>query len=120
MNTWIIIGYLATLTGAISLIPEVIKAYHTHHLQDISWGMLSLLISSSVFWGAYGYHLHDSPLIISAIMNFMAEFTLIAMKKHYDVTGKPLVEHFKKKKTFTKQLQPAMENETIETENGTL
>lgn len=98
MEFWTIIGYLAALCGATSLIPEVVKAYKSHHLQDVSWGMLYLFLSSSILWGSYGIHIQDLPLVASAVINFSMESALIVMKKHYSMTGKPLREHFAKNK----------------------
>jgi len=96
MDIWAITGYFAALTGAISLIPEVIKTYRSHHLQDLSWGMLYLLLTSSILWGSYGLHINDIPLVASAGTNLLMEIALAVMKKHYDITGKTLHEHFNK------------------------
>lgn len=108
MEFWTAIGTAAAVCGAVSLIPEVTKAYRTHHLQDVSWGMLLLLLSSSILWGSYGVAIHDLPLVLSAGTNFLMETALIVMKKHYGKTGQPLKHHFQKKR----RLVPALETET--------
>lgn len=98
------IGTAAAVCGAISLIPEVVKAYRTHHLNDVSWGMLFLLLSSSILWGSYGLHINDMPLVLSASTNIAMETALVIMKKHYGMTGRPLKEHLKQRR-----LKPAPE-----------
>jgi uncharacterized protein with PQ loop repeat len=98
MAFWNIIGCIAATCGAISLVPEVYKALKTHHLRDISWGMLALLWSSSVLWGAYGFSQNDVPLVFSSVMNVILESTLLILKKHYELTGKPLFGNFKNPK----------------------
>jgi len=91
METLQIVGYLAACLGAMSLIPEVIKALRTHHLQDVSWGTLLLLLLSSILWGIYGICTKDIPLGLSASVNFAMDMTLMTLKRHYDVTGQPLL-----------------------------
>lgn len=83
METWTIVGCVAAFCGAVSLIPEVIKAHQTHHLQDISWGTLIFLLAGSSLWGTYGLHIGDIPLVASASTNLVLEITLITMKKAY-------------------------------------
>jgi len=111
MEFWTLIGTAAAFCGAVSLIPEVIKAYKTHHLKDVSWGMLFFLMLSSGLWGSYGLHINDIPLALSASMNLVLEIILIYMKWHYSATGKPLSQHIGNKKNT---LEPAMENEIAE------
>jgi uncharacterized protein with PQ loop repeat len=91
MDTLEIIGYLATLFGATQLIPEIIKALRTHHLRDVSWGMLALMLSSSTLWVAYSLGKQITPLAISAGMNFLFETMLIFLKIYYSKTKRPLL-----------------------------
>ncbi len=114
---WTIVGYLAALCGSASLIPEVIKASKTHHLKDISWAMLFLLMVSSMLWGSYGLYLQDIPLVASALINLTLQTALVVMKKQYDITGKPFEHFFFKKKTAEENLEPASETESVQTEN---
>ena len=114
MEFWTSIGTLAAVCGAISLIPEVIKASRTHHLQDVSWAMLVLLISSSLLWVSYGIHMHDMPLILSGVVNMMMESVLIGMKIQYEITKKPFI-HWLRKKNSIDQTQIA-ETEDIKIE----
>ena len=114
-----IIGYIAALTGALSLVPEVLKAYKTHHLQDVSWGMLWLMFFNSLLWGIYGIGTIDLPLVGSGMFNFLLTSTLIILKQQYEITGKPLFHLMKGKK---QKLETALETETIpevETEEKT-
>lgn len=119
-SLWNVIGCLAAVCGAISLIPEVLKALKTHHLGDVSWGMLFLLMLSSIMWGSYGVSQNDLPLIASAIINFTLETVLIALKKHYTTTGKPLFEHWKEQTAKRNQLELVLENESSENHESDL
>lgn len=86
-----IIGYLGALLGSISLIPEIKKALHTHHLKDVSSLMLYFLAAGSVFWIAYGIHINSYPNIISDSINLFASSALIWLKMHYEEHGHPLI-----------------------------
>jgi len=68
----------------VQLIPEVMKAFRTHHLKDISWAMLTLMLISSTLWVLYGIGIATIPLIISAGMNFLFETMLAVLKVRYD------------------------------------
>ena len=77
---WSIIGYIATIVDSVKLIPEIKKALKTHHLRDIAWGMLLLMMCSSTLWTMYGFYLKSYPLIISGTFNICMEIMLIILK----------------------------------------
>ena len=87
-----LIGYAATLFGAIQMVPEIIKALKTHHLKDVAWGMLWLMNASSVLWIIYGLSREVLPLTISAGMNLLFQVILVSLKIHYDKAKRPLMK----------------------------
>ncbi len=91
MDNLEIIGYLATLFGATQLIPEILKALKTHHLRDVSWAMLLLMIISSVLWIIYGVAKQTTPLAISSSLNLIFEIVLTVLKFHYHKNSRPLL-----------------------------
>ena len=88
----VLTGYIATGLSAICLVPEVRRALETHHLKDVSWGMLILMFLSSMLWLLYGAMLHDIPLAFSPTINLIMEITLMILKKHYDHHRHPVHE----------------------------
>lgn len=86
-----LIGYCATAFGSVQLIPEISKALKTHHLKDLSWGMLSLMISSSVLWVIYAVLSHTTPLTISSSLNLIFGLTLATLKLHYHKFDRPVL-----------------------------
>jgi len=110
-----IIGYLAAVTGAIALVPEVIKAFRSHHLQDVSWAMLWIGAVNSVLWAWYGIGTNDIPLIASAVLNILLNALLLIMKSQYEITRKPLL-HILNKKSIKNGLAIALEREALTTE----
>jgi len=99
-----LIGYIATCFGAIQLLPEILKALRTHHLRDVAWGMLALMIISSILWIVYGFSKMIIPLAISAGLNMLFELFLVGLKIHYSSAKNPL-------------LQPATEREPVLSES---
>ena len=86
-----LIGFLAALANAISLVPEIKKAIQTHHLRDIAWGMLFFLSCSSFMWLLYGVHIVDYPIIVSDGINLVLAIFLITLKARYSKGYKPLI-----------------------------
>lgn len=93
MDPWFYVGCAAAGIGICSLIPEVIKAYRTHHLQDLSWGTLFMFLAGSILWGAYGIHAAEFPMVASASVNFVLNTALIVMKKVYAHKKRKLALH---------------------------
>ena len=120
MPLWNLIGCLAAICSGISLIPELIKALKTHHLEDVSWAMLFLLCTSSALWGVYGISQNDMPLFISAAVNLSFELSLVCLKGHYEKTGMSFIKHLAVKKAKKHQLTLALELETGNTEKAPL
>lgn len=104
-----IIGIVASISGSVSLIPEVIKAIQNRSLKDVAWGMLFLLFSCSSLWCLYAVLTHDIPLTVSASVNMSMQITLIFLKKKYDYYEKPLFVLREKK------LQTSSENTMVNT-----
>lgn len=91
----ILTGYIATGLSSVYLIPEVRRAMETHHLKDVSWGMLVLMFISSGLWLWYGVMLKDIPLAFSPCVNLILEAALMVLKQHYDHHRHPVREpHF--------------------------
>ena len=105
--TWETVGFIAATFGAISLIPEIVKALRTHHLQDLSWGMILLFMGSSTLWFLYAINTHDNPLIISCTVNLFNESVLVFLKIHYSHVKMPLMPHPKLKRKIAFEVIPA-------------
>lgn len=110
MDSWEILGFMAATAGAISLLPEVMKALRTHHLRDLAWGMLLLSLFASTAWLMYGIHLHNLPMIFSPSVNVVMEVTLIFLKLHYSKHRKPIML---KNNLIDKAHDKALETEAV-------
>lgn len=80
-----IIGFLAGICVAISLLPQVIKSIKTKSTYDISlqWSLIS--VAGQVLWITYGILISSPSLVImSSVTLFMALFVL-ALKLKYGI-----------------------------------
>lgn len=80
---WNIIGFTASILSAFTFIPELIKAYRTHKLKDLSWGVLALLLTSSILWLGYGINFELTPLLFSSLINISCGTILTILKFKY-------------------------------------
>jgi MtN3 and saliva related transmembrane protein len=60
-----VIGISAAFLTTLSFVPQIIKAYHTRRIQDVSRYLMILFTSGSILWIVYGI-LHEDLVIIGA------------------------------------------------------
>lgn len=101
MDIWQIVGFMASVTGATSLVPEVMSAFQNRHLNDIAWSMLFLLLSASTLWLTYGIFTYDFPIMVSAGVNVIMEIVLLYLKRKFETEA----EQKETSGVFAKQTQ---------------
>ncbi len=94
MDFWQIITFLAMFLGLLSLLPEVMKALKTHHLRDVSWGMLALLLACSSTWTVYGLLSQKYAVALDSLFNICMELTLMYLKRAYEKGKHPVQNRF--------------------------
>ncbi len=62
-----IVGPLASVVTVASFVPQVLKAWQTRSVKDISYGMVCLLLLSAALWAGYGVLISDIPVILTNI-----------------------------------------------------
>lgn len=79
-----LLGYLGGLLIAISLLPQLIKAWKTKSTNDLSilWTMITL--SGLILYTVYAAVNQILPLLTFAIIESIMIITLISMKLVYD------------------------------------
>ena len=95
MNDFEFVGYIGTVFGASILIPEIIRALRTHHLEDLAWGMLFLMLGASTSWFIYGLLHNNLTLMIDTIISISMQAILWTLKIHYSRAKMPLFPHKK-------------------------
>ena len=61
------LGYAAGALTVVSYFPQVVRAYRTKKLDDVSWGMVSLLVTAGALWIVYGVASKSMPVIVTNI-----------------------------------------------------
>lgn len=61
------IGYLAGALTVISYSPQVVKAWKTKEVKDLSFAMIALLLTAGVTWIIYGITSKDWPVIATNV-----------------------------------------------------
>lgn len=59
------VGLFGAFLSAITFIPQVLHAYKTKSVGDLSWGMLWIVFTSVIVWLVYGFYLMLLPVIIA-------------------------------------------------------
>jgi MtN3 and saliva related transmembrane protein len=72
-----VIGILAAFLTTLSFVPQIIKAYHTRRMKDVSRYLMILFTTGSILWIVYGI-LHEDLVIIGANVT-AATFNLILL-----------------------------------------
>ncbi len=85
-NWWIdLIGILAGICTTAAVIPQIIKAWKTRQVKDVSLPMFMVLISGVCLWTVYGILKHDLAIIlangISVALNASLLFLLLRYGK---------------------------------------
>lgn len=79
-----IIGTIAGILVLSSFIPQLIKAYKTKKMFDVSIHLMILIASGMFLWVIYGLIRSDPVIIGTNAAGFTLNITLLAMKSRYD------------------------------------
>ena len=74
------VGLFGAFLSAITFIPQVLHAYKTKSVGDLSWGMLWIVFSSVIVWLVYGVYLKLLPVIIANGFILMLSAILLYFK----------------------------------------
>jgi len=78
-----VFGYAGMITGVSFLLPQIYKTWKTKSVEDLSWGMLSIVLLNCVFWFMYGLLLASAPLMLTNGISFLTITTQILLKFRY-------------------------------------
>jgi len=74
------VGLFGAFLSAITFIPQVLHAYKTKSVGDLSWGMLWIVFTSVIVWLVYGFYLHLRPVIFANGVIFLLVIILLYFK----------------------------------------
>lgn len=75
-----LIGFLAGILLAISLVPQVIKSWQTRSTKDmaLSWSLIN--ISGEILWIVYGAYLDSPALVIMSSIALLMNIFMVVLK----------------------------------------
>lgn len=79
-----IIGTVAGILVLSSFIPQLIKAYKTKKMSDVSIHLMILIASGMFLWVIYGLIRSDPVIVGTNATGFALNITLLVMKLRYD------------------------------------
>ena len=74
------VGLFGAFLSAITFIPQVLHAYKTKSVGDLSWGMLWIVFTSVIVWLVYGFYLNLLPIIIANSIILVLSTVLLYFK----------------------------------------
>jgi MtN3 and saliva related transmembrane protein len=78
------IGTVAGILVLLSFIPQIIKAYKTKKMFDVSSYLMTLIAGGMFLWVVYGVIKSDPVIIGTNATGFALNVTLLIMKLKYD------------------------------------
>ena len=80
-------GHIGALLSSITFIPQVLQAWKTKSVGDLSMNMLLIVFTSTIVWLVYAFSLNLLPVISANTIIFMLSGILI----YFKLTFKKLV-----------------------------
>jgi len=60
-----VIGTIAGILTSVSMIPQLIKVLKEKDVENLSWGMIAVLLTGVSLWVVYGIMKDELPIILS-------------------------------------------------------
>ena len=79
-----IIGTVAGMLVLSSFMPQIVKAYRTKKMSDVSAHLMILIASGMFLWIIYGFIRSDPVIVGTNAAGFALNITLLVMKIRYD------------------------------------
>ena len=83
MNPIEIIGFIAGFLVVVAALPQLIKSVKTKSTKDISIIMYLSICLGLLLWFVYGLLIKSTPLIITNILSFAINFSILLLKLKY-------------------------------------
>ncbi|WP_294284414.1 SemiSWEET transporter [uncultured Chryseobacterium sp.] len=72
-----LLGIIAGALTSVAMLPQLIKVIKKKNADDLSWGMLMVLISGLSLWVWYGFLKDELPIILSNAFAVIVNITLL-------------------------------------------
>ena len=75
-----IIGFAAGFLTVVSFLPQVIQAWKTKRVKDISFWMIAILMTAAATWIVYGIMKQDMPVIVTNVSSLILQSAIMVAK----------------------------------------
>lgn len=82
-----IIGYTAVAVGTSLMLPQVIKAWKTKRVEDLSFGMVVLYFFNCLLWLLYGLLIAALPVIVANSIALVISIAQVILKLKYRISN---------------------------------
>ena len=79
-------GFSAALLTTIAFLPQLYKTWKTKSADDVSLTMLISFLIGIICWIIYGLKINSIPILISNIITFIFNFSILILKITYSKT----------------------------------
>lgn len=87
MNTTQWIGIAAGVLTASSLLPQLIKTIKEKKAEEISIGMLLILMAGIALWIFYGIKRDDLPIMVTNAFSLLLNISMLFLRIKYNRSG---------------------------------
>ncbi len=77
------VGWIAVVVTAAQFMPQVIKAYKTKSLADVSTKMYFMVVLSTLLWITHGLYVADPVIITANVSVMLCALVILWMKALY-------------------------------------
>ncbi len=78
-----IVGYAAAILTTASFIPQVLRAWRTRSVRDLSPAMLAAFVSGVALWLVYGLAVRSVPVIAANAVTLVLNLVLVGLRIRY-------------------------------------
>ncbi len=83
MDSTQLIGIGASIGTGFSLLPQLIKLIKEKKAEDLSMGMMGVLLTGLLLWVIYGIHKEDWIIIVSNAVSLILNLSIIVLSFKY-------------------------------------
>ena len=83
MDSIAVVGIIAGILTATSLLPQLIKIIKEKKVEDVSIWMLLILLLGIGSWIAYGVMKNDTPIVITNSFSFVINSIIVGLRFKY-------------------------------------
>ncbi len=78
MTEWI--GFIAAACTTFAFVPQAVRVWRTHSVEDISLAMYLILVTGIAMWIAYGIRINSTPVTVANIVTLVLASAVLVGK----------------------------------------